>query len=205
MRNFHKLCSGLAIGPLLIAIARQPELWNQNTLRTSHPQTPHQEVSDIWLRFQDMNSWKDKIEEGKKLSPESDGELLGEYASAFLDEHESVNYPALALLPQARQILFDLMRLVEGERLGRVLITRLPPGKRIHPHRDGGSHAAYYDRYHVALQVLPGAIFSAGPETIQMQPGDVWWFDNSQEHEVVNNSADDRIVMIVDIRSQKGS
>jgi len=31
--------------------------------------------------------------------------------------------------------------------------------------------------------------------------GEVWWFDNTQEHEVMNNSADDRIVMIVDIRT----
>jgi aspartyl/asparaginyl beta-hydroxylase (cupin superfamily) len=34
-----------------------------------------------------------------------------------------------------------------------------------------------------------------------MAAGEVWWFDNTVEHEVVNNSADDRIVLICDIRS----
>jgi hypothetical protein len=36
-----------------------------------------------------------------------------------------------------------------------------------------------------------------------MAPGEAWWFDNAQEHEVINNSADDRIHMIVDIRTSK--
>ena len=31
--------------------------------------------------------------------------------------------------------------------------------------------------------------------------GEVWWFDNARTHEVVNNSAGDRIHMIVDIRT----
>jgi hypothetical protein len=33
-----------------------------------------------------------------------------------------------------------------------------------------------------------------------MRTGEVWWFNNAIEHEVVNNSADDRIHLIVDIR-----
>jgi hypothetical protein len=36
-----------------------------------------------------------------------------------------------------------------------------------------------------------------------MAPGEVWWFDNSKMHEVINNSADDRLTMIVDIRSAR--
>jgi hypothetical protein len=33
-----------------------------------------------------------------------------------------------------------------------------------------------------------------------MAPGEIWWFDNSVEHEVINNSAGDRIHLIVDVR-----
>lgn len=172
--------------PLLDAVVRQPELWNQNRLRTTHPGTPHTEVDDIWLRFNDLAIFEETHE-----------------ASSVIDEHESINYPGMLKLPQARPIVFDLMRRVEGERLGRVLITRLAPGKKIAPHADGGSHAAYYDRYHVILQNLPGSIFRAGNETVSMKTGEVWYFDNAQEHEVINNSADDRITMIVDIRSAR--
>lgn len=110
-------------------------------------------------------------------------------------------YPAFAKLPQARPILFDLMRMVEGVTLGRVIITKLAPGKKITPHTDGGAPATYYNRYQVALQSLPGALFTIGDETVNFESGDVWLIDNKKEHGVINNSRDDRIVMIVDIRS----
>lgn len=194
MRNFHLISRGLPVVPLCNALARQPDLWNQNTLRTMHPGSPHTQVDDIWLRFNSLKEY-----EALKDQPEAQREA----AFALLDEHESVNYPAFARLPQARGMIFDLMRVVEGERLGRVLITRMRPGARIAPHEDGGSHAAYYERYHIALQVLPGVVFRAGDEQAPMMTGDCWWFDNSKTHEVVNNSADDRLTLIVDIRVAK--
>lgn len=178
MRHFYKLCEGIDIVPILHALHTQPQLWNANALRREYPGTPHAECDDIWLRFQ----------------PE------GLTVHEVVDAHESVNYPALAALPMVRPIIFGLMRQVEGERLGRVLITRLAPGKRIHPHVDGGEHARYYKRYQVALQSLPGVVFRAGDEQVQMRTGDIWWFDNGQEHEVINHSADDRLALIVDIK-----
>ena len=181
MKNFQLLSRGLAIVPLYNAVMRSPELWDQNKLRTTHPGTPHTEISDIWLRFNDMQR----------------GDL------AVADEHESVNYPAFFSLPQARPLIFGLMSLVEGERLGRVIITKLPPGGKIAPHEDGGSHAAYFDRFHIVLNSAPGCLFRAGDETVQMSTGDLWWFDNSKEHEVINNSADDRVHMIVDVRTSR--
>lgn len=183
MRYFQQIARNIDVLPLLHAIERQPELWNQHKLRSTYPGSPHAEVDDIWLRFQ-------------TLPPE------GQEAQV-IDEHESINYPALFALPQARPIIFDLVRRVEGERLGRVLITRLAPGKSIAPHSDGGNHAAYYDRYHVTLQNYPGSIFRAGNESVFMATGDAWWFDNGQEHEVKNASSDDRITMIVDIRTTR--
>ncbi|NBV06663.1 MAG: aspartyl beta-hydroxylase [Proteobacteria bacterium] len=185
MQYFHKISENEPVASLLAAVMRQPELWNQNLLRTTHEGTPHSEVSDIWLRFNDLSEYKKTNER-----------------STILDQHESIDYPAFAMLPQARQIIFNLMRFVEGKRLGRVLITKLEPSKKIYPHVDSGDHAAYYDRYHVVLKNSEGSIFRAGNEVLCMKAGDIYWFDNSAEHEVINNSYDDRIVMIVDIRSK---
>lgn len=186
MRLFHRIAWGVDVLPLLHAVKRQPELWNVNNLRTTHPGTVHGKVDDIWLRFNDLAAFENTRE-----------------AAQVLDQHESINYPAFHALPQARPIIFDLMRRVEGERLGRVLITRLAPGCRIAPHEDGGDYAAYYDRYQVALQGLPGSVFRVGDEQVFMQSGDVWWFKNVITHEVVNNSAADRIHMVVDIRTSR--
>lgn len=96
------------------------------------------------------------------------------------------------------------MRRVEGLRLGRVLVTRLAPGRTIAVHADiRGTYAARYARYHAVLQGLPGSLFRAGPETVCMQTGEVWWFDGAAEHEVVNNSADDRIHLVIDIEASR--
>lgn len=180
MKNFLRIFDGANVMPLMAAIQRQPALWNQNTLRTQHPGTAHSQVDDIWLRFNVVHTGDE---------------------AAVIDQHESVNYPALDYLPQARPLIFGLMAQVEGERLGRCLITKLRPGKRVLPHVDGGDHAAYYDRYHIVLASRPGNMFRCGDEHVHMRPGEVWWFDNSVEHEVVNNSDDDRVHLIVDIRA----
>lgn len=180
MRNFCKIASGMDFTKLLLRVQQHPELWNQNTLRTLHPTTPHSDVDDIWLRFNDLTIHED---------------LHG-----VVNDHENLNYPAWWILPEAQDIAYNLMAFAKGQRLGRVMISRLPPGKRILPHEDGGSCADYYDRFQVQLQSLPGCIFRAGDETISMATGDIWWFQNAKEHEVVNNSADDRYAMVVDIR-----
>ena len=183
MKNFLLFSSRHDVMPVVMAIQRQQHLFDVNTLRTTHPGTPHTQVSDIWLRFNEL--------------PE-----LGQEAK-ILDEHESVWYPAIHSLPQCRPLIYQLMARVEGERLGRCLITKLAPGKRIAAHIDGGSHAAYYDRFHIVLQGYPGSIFRCGGESVDMLTGEIWWFDNGVEHEVINNSANDRIHLIVDIRTAK--
>jgi hypothetical protein len=50
--------------------------------------------------------------------------------SGVINDVQVIPYPAWQLLPQLRPIIFDLMRRVEAVQLGRVLITRLAPGKR---------------------------------------------------------------------------
>ena len=184
MRNFLKIADGVDVVPLMHALSANEDLWNQNALRTTHPQTPHKQVDDIWLRFNDLGPFKENI-------------------LAVADEHESICYPAWKSLPQARVIVFDLMRRLEAVRLGRVLITRLAPGNSIDPHEDGGEHAAYYERVHVVLNGLPGSLFHCGDETVIMRTGEAWWFNNALTHSVVNNSADDRIHMIVDYRIER--
>lgn len=177
MKNFLKIAEGLPTRPLLAAIYTQ-DLWDKNTLRTTHPGSPHTQVNDIWLKFQEV----------------------ADDATKVVDEHETVFYDAWFKLPAAQTLALDLMRFVGGSRLGRVLITRLAPGKQIAPHEDGGSCASYYKRFHIMLQNQQGSLFDCGDESVYMAPGEAWWFDNKTVHAVVNNSADDRITMIVDIR-----
>jgi hypothetical protein len=92
------------------------------------------------------------------------------------------------------------MYFVEGERLGRVMINKLRPGGAHLPAPDTPVHADYWRRYHIVLHSKPGVVFRCGDEQVYMGTGETWWFNNKLEHEVINNSDDDRIHMIVDIR-----
>jgi len=188
MKNFLRLGEGAEVLPLLLAVQQKPYLWNQHTLRTTHAGTPHAEVEDIWLRFNDitpLDGMADTIENRQK----------------FLDQHESICYPAWHELPEAQSVVHKLNTIVKGFRIGRVLLTKLAPGKRIYKHVDSGDHARYYERFHVVIQATPGCLFIAGGETVTMRTGEVWWFQNQAEHEVVNNGTDDRIHLIVDIHT----
>lgn len=173
MRYFLKLVDGLPVLPIMAAIARQSGLWNVDNCRREFEGTPHAATDDILLRF------------GSK-----DG-----------DDLEATDTPAMKSLPGIKDHCLNVMRLVGGSRLGRVIITKLEPGKKILPHRDVlGAYSKYYTRYHMVLQGLPGSIFTCGDETVSMTSGELWWFDAAAEHSVANNSRDDRVHLLIDVR-----
>ena len=189
MRNFQCLAQGLNVTPLLAALVRRPELWHEDTYMRDYPQGPFGETDSILLRFP-VKSVKETEQEVK--------DHLSKY-----DQHENIDYPAFKALPEARPLVFGLMGLVQGERLGRVIINRIKPGGVIFPHVDTKSHTDYYTRYHAVIKSQPGVVFRAGDEKVYMAPGELWWFDNTEEHEVLNNSGDDRIHMVIDVRTSR--
>lgn len=189
MKNFQIIASNVDVLPLLLAIKRQPELWKEDTYLRDYPQGPFAQIETIMLRFP------------VKSVKETEAEVADHFSK--YDQHESINYPAFQLLPQARPLIMGLMARVDGERLGRVMINKIAPGGVIYPHEDTPSHTEYYSRFHLVLQSDPGVIFRAGDEQFNMQTGQLIWFDNSQMHEVINNSSQDRISMVIDVRCMK--
>lgn len=189
MQNFSRLAQNIDVTPLMLAIQRRPELWKEDTYLRDFPQGPFKQIESIMLRFP-VKGVCDTMEE------------LKDHQSRY-DQHENIDYPAYAILTEARPLVMALMTRVGGERLGRVMINKIAPGGMIYPHADTPAHTEYYTRFHIALQSQPGVDFRAGDEHVYMATGEAWWFDNKQEHEVINNSADDRIHMIIDIRCSK--
>jgi hypothetical protein len=182
MNNLVKIAQGVDVAPLLLAIARQPKLWNRHTARNAEGGA-HADVDDIWLRYNDEKPFKEK----------------GDY-TGFNDAHDPVFYPEWYALPQARPIVFGLMSRVEGTRLGGVLITRIPAGGRVLPHTDDRH---YNTKLYVVLQSNPQCVNRVEDERVSMAPGEAWYFDNTKEHEVVNDGPDDRISLIISIRCEK--
>lgn len=189
MKNFMQIANGVDVLPLNLAIKRLAHLWKEDTYLRDYPQGPFGEIESIILRFPPRSVFETEEELAK--------------AQVTIDQHECVDQPVYKILAEARPLIMQLMARVGGERLGRCIINKIGPGGRIFPHADTAAHAEYYDRFHIVLQSQPGVVFRAGDEQVYMGTGEVWWFQNSEVHEVINNSADDRIHLVIDIRTSK--
>lgn len=175
MKHLLKLSSGANVMPLALQLKRNPQLWNQHTARTAGEATPHKEIPDIWVRYAD-----DPTKEGP---------------------HDSVWYPSAELLTAVRPLAFGVMQLVEGERLGGILITKVPPGKMVKPHQDSGWHANYYSKFAVQIEGHQQQAFCYDDGHAITLPGDVYWFNNQATHWVENKSPVDRITLILCIKT----
>lgn len=159
------------------------DLWDEYPQRRTAHDSPHSEMTDIWVRYKDP----------KECIKTSDW-------SAFTEPHES---EWLKDLPQVKGICEKLMGFLDGERLGGVLITKLPPGGEIEAHTDAGWHASYYDKYYVPIQNAKGAKFCFESGEIEPESGECYAFRNDMLHWVVNESDEDRIAMIICIKQNK--
>ncbi|WP_130402144.1 aspartyl/asparaginyl beta-hydroxylase domain-containing protein [Thalassococcus sp. S3] len=83
--------------------------------------------------------------------------------------------------------------------LGRAKIVALPAGKRVYPHIDRGDYYRVRNRYHFVLRSTDGSWMKAGDEEVRMKEGELWWFDNDQMHEAMNDGDQDRIHIIFDM------
>jgi hypothetical protein len=164
---------------LTAQIDAQPEIWDHNTARRAGSDSPFAGASDIWVRY---NRWE-------------------RFGPNFNDEHVPVWYPAADKLPAARALALAMMAQFQGEMLGGVLITKVPAGARIGRHVDTGWHVDYYDKFYLSLRSAPGADFCFDGATLNPAVGDVWLVDNRQPHWVINNSGQDRMTLIVCLRT----
>lgn len=181
MKSHFKIADDFEVLALQEALKRQPELFGQHMQRAKMYLSPHAAMKDIWVRYNDITNYTD--------------------LSTFNDEHDSTWYPAYDALPELKPIIFKLMSLVQGERLGGVLITKVPPGGRIGAHTDSGWHAGYYSKFYIPIQNAEGAEFGFADGIIKPKLGEVWNFDNSVPHWVNNDSGEDRLSLIVCIRT----
>lgn len=182
---FTKLAAGIDVSALNAQIEAHPELWNSVNYRKVTPGSPHGEMSDIWVRYNDIRPYQ----------------ALGDY-SRMKDAHIPVWYPAWYALPALRPLVFDLMAAVQGEMIGAIFITKIPSGTGIAPHQDGGWHPEYFDKFYISLKAAPGAVFHTETESYTPAVGDVFHFDNRVTHWVTNDSGQDRMTLIVCIRNE---
>lgn len=163
----------LDVAPLRAALEARPHLWDRIPIRTGSPDSPHRELSDIWVRYV-------SVQDAPRNQPAPFVWHLGP------DE-----------LPEVMPLIHKVMNHVGAARLGGVLITRIPPGATCHPHADRGWHAESYEKYAVQVASAPGQAFCFEGESLSAEPGECYWFDNAHTHWVTNPTTEARVTLIV--------
>lgn len=156
--------------------------WNTHQDRTMDQSSPHREASDIWLRYGSI----------------ADPALLAN------QPFKSDWYPYPELVSVLLPLVDQVYSFVSGQDLGGVLITRIPKHQQVYPHTDKGWHATNYSKYCVCIQANDQQSFNYANTSLKTTSGDVFFFDNSQEHWVLNPSDEDRISMICCIKTERG-
>ena len=175
MPNFNRVFS-CDPGFLLEELERHPELWNKNLHRRWAKASPHKATDDIWLLFPALGRPEEMI--------------------ASL---EVVPYPAWQVLPAAREIVLGLAKQQGALRIGRSVITRLPPGEEITLHSDSDPTVGYYQRFQVSLACEETCLFEIAGEARWFASGTIWQVDVSKPHRVKNAGAKPRLTLIVDL------
>ena len=81
--------------------------------------------------------------------------------------------------------------------LSRILIVKLLPEKEVYPHVDAGSYYRVRSRFHLALKGKYA--YNVGNETVIVNPGTLFCFNNSLTHSSQNLKNEDRISIIFDV------
>ena len=182
MRRFLRIADGVETMPLRLELAGNERLWDQRPDRRLYPGTPHAAMTDITARY---------MPEAQLTETE-----------AQRREHRNVFWPAWHALPALRPVVFGLMTRVQAVELGSILITRLPPGKQIDPHHDGGNWAPEYYNAKAHWTVQGSALVVCDGEACRFDAGTVWTFDNLLVHHIENDGDEDRICVIVSMRAE---
>ena len=186
MKNFLPI-GRLNVIPALLDLKLNPDAWDRYSER-ANAYGPHQGVSDVWVRYRDR------------------AEFNGSWEDFVNQPHEAVWYPEAECLPAVKDICFELMHWVRGERLGGVIITRIPPGGKVDPHIDGGFNAMHYNcKVMVTLEGHPDQALHYEEGSYSAQPGECVWFNNRRTHWVTNDSPVDRISLVVCMRTDRSA
>jgi outer membrane protein assembly factor BamB len=176
MTFFRLIRSGVEVTPLLDEIHSQEHLWLANTTRQDRIRV-QRDTNTIFLR---------------SALPRPDLNV-NENQETVLTAHAQFFPRALALMTEFAAEMNCL--------LSRAVVVRLKPGSRVSPHIDEGSYYFLRDRFHLVLQSSTGSQMISGGEQVRMREGELWWFDNKQFHQSLNDSDDWRIHYIFDLLS----
>src|SRR5215469_18682912 len=174
MKYFKLIRSGIDVALLLEEVIAQEQAWLIDTGRQDRIRV-QRDTNTIFLRAA-VHRPDLRINENQETRPTSASKLFPLALSFMMEFAQEMNCC-----------------------LSRATIVRLKPNSQVYRHIDEGSYYFLRDRFHLVLRSSTGSVLMSGGETVRMQEGELWWFDNKQFHESYNESGDWRIHYIFDL------
>lgn len=170
-----KLVGHIDVAWVLPALTQHSALWDEETWRQDHPHSPHQATRTIYLR----------------MPPEITLESI-------FHSLEVVDCPAMQIRPFAA-LAAHMAAEIGAERVARVMLIELKPHSRIMTHKDEGAYAEATERYHLPITTNQQCFVRIAGEEKHLEPGDIWWFDKHQLHDVTNFGDEARVHLVMDV------
>lgn len=181
MKYFKLLNSGIDVSSMYQEIVANEPSWYIARFKRENTVRVQQETNTIHIRT---------------LLPHSDINVKTE------DNHETTWTKLSRKFPLACQFMNDFATSINGT-LSRALIVRLKPKGIVYRHIDDGAYYVIRDRYHLVIKSSHGSPLYSADEKVEMQEGELWWFDNHQHHQAENPSNDWRIHYIFDVLPER--
>jgi len=94
-------------------------------------------------------------------------------------------------------------RFKRSDKLKRCGFLGMPVGGEVGTHIDFGKYYLSKDRYHISIQGRYH--YTVGNESVIIEPGTFFWFNNKMEHSSINIGDDVRIAFVFDIPHHKNN
>jgi hypothetical protein len=171
-RNFLRLSTGYPVELALGELMTNEALFHEIEVRQKFEGTAHDDTETIVLR-----------------GPSSLDDILNNL--------DAENYACFPRLRSLSELVLEVCSDMGAREIGRVMVVRLKAGGSIKFHRDEGKYARWYSRFHLPLLTNSQCLFQCGNEVVNMEVGDLWWFNHQVGHSVLNKGPA-RIHLIID-------
>jgi hypothetical protein len=117
-----------------------------------------------------------------------------------LPEPELLDYAPAPLCEAVMACADHVLAHFPGGRVQRMLLTELPAGATVAPHRDSGRAMTDTHRCHVPVLTHPDVRFVIDDRDYRLAAGRIYEFDNMRRHSVENPGPGRRIHLICNVR-----
>ena len=176
MKNIRIIKTGVDVSKIIEQLKQYPEDWGyQQKLKNVELKDPHTHITTVDVLQLIMGGI----------------EKLGEIVD---DTEICIKTPAYEHHSQIRKIIKNEF---DGKEIHRCGFLSLPIDEIVGAHIEEGTYYLTRDRYH--LSISGRYQYFVGNESIIVEPGTLFWFDNKQPHGTVNIGDEVRITFVFDV------